>query len=81
MFTVIATNSILNADSLLLKKTLQIVIMRTVSRMILYFRAQGSHVVPGVRYNGTGMETRGILGPMAAIVLPLRQKLRLSVRF
>lgn len=46
--------------------------MSTVSaRISVYFRAQSSHVVPGVRYNGTGMEIRRILGPMAAFVTDL----------
>lgn len=45
--------------------------MSRVSRIILYFSAQSSHVVSGVRYNGTGMETGRILGPMAAFVTDL----------
>lgn len=52
-------------------KKKQIVIMSRVSRIILYFSAQSSHVVSGVRYNGTGMETGRILGPMAAFVTDL----------
>lgn len=30
---------------------------------------QSCHVVPGVRYSGTGMETWRILGPMAGFVI------------